>query len=122
MPMFQSKYDVPGLLYAIVLINGGLMGYMKRGSGVSAVAGLFSGLLAAFGAYKTSQNPQDVYVSLGVSLFLFVTMGVRFLRSFKFMPAGLGEFVVSALNALTSELVTLLSGVMMARYGVRLLD
>lgn len=64
------------------------MGYMKAGSATSLAAGLLFGLLAAVGAYLASQNPRNVWLSLGTSGTLAVVMGLRFLKSGKFMPAG----------------------------------
>ncbi|KAF3857968.1 hypothetical protein F7725_011169 [Dissostichus mawsoni] len=52
-------------------------------------AGLLFGLLAAVGAFLASQNPKNVWLSLGTSGTLAVVMGLRFLNSWKFMPAGL---------------------------------
>ncbi|XP_020566372.1 transmembrane protein 14C-like isoform X1 [Oryzias latipes] len=59
-----------------------------RGSATSLAAGLLFGLLAALGAYRTSQNPRNVLVSFGAAGTLAVVMGLRFLSSGKFMPAG----------------------------------
>uniref|UniRef100_A0AAQ4NN91 Transmembrane protein 14C n=1 Tax=Gasterosteus aculeatus aculeatus TaxID=481459 RepID=A0AAQ4NN91_GASAC len=59
------------------------------GSVPSLAAGLLFGLLAAVGAYLQSRNPQNVWLSLGTSGTLAVVMGLRFLNSWKFMPAGL---------------------------------
>lgn len=55
----------------------------------SLVAGLCFGVLAGVGAYLTSQNSRNVWVSLGTSGTLAAVMGIRFLNSWKFMPAGL---------------------------------
>lgn len=92
------------------------------GSVTSLAAGLFFGLLAAVGAYLASQNPKNVWLSLGeqqcrlkcngtttdfytlngvncsssnvgTSGTLAVVMGLRFLNSGKFMPAGLMTLV-----------------------------
>lgn len=65
------------------------MGFVKAGSVASLVAGLVFGVVAGVGAYLTSKNPRNVWVSLGVSGALAVVMGIRFLNSWKFMPAGL---------------------------------
>ncbi|KAJ9062045.1 Transmembrane protein 14C, variant 2 [Entomophthora muscae] len=47
------------------------------------------GVLLGYGASRVSQNPKDVYLSLGLSVVLLVVMGSRFIKSGKFMPAGL---------------------------------
>ncbi|XP_010752180.1 transmembrane protein 14C [Larimichthys crocea] len=81
--------DWVGFSYAALVSAGGIMGYLKAGSSTSLVAGLLFGLLAAVGAYLASQNPKNVWLSLGTSGTLAVVMGLRFLNSWKFMPAGL---------------------------------
>ncbi|CDQ97863.1 unnamed protein product, partial [Oncorhynchus mykiss] len=81
--------DWIGYSYAALVWAGGIMGYVKAGSVTSLVAGLFFGFLAGLGAYLMSQNPKDVRLSLGTSGTLAIVMGMRFLNSWKFMPAGL---------------------------------
>ncbi|XP_015247004.1 transmembrane protein 14C-like [Cyprinodon tularosa] len=81
--------DWIGFCYALCVSAGGIIGYAKAGSVTSLVAGLLFGLLAAGGAYLTSQNPRNVWLSLGTAGTLAVVMGLRFLNSWKFMPAGL---------------------------------
>ncbi|XP_070774732.1 transmembrane protein 14C-like [Enoplosus armatus] len=81
--------DWIGFSYAALVSVGGIIGYMKAGSITSLAAGLLFGLLAAVGAYLASQNPKNVWLSLGTSGTLAVVMGLRFLNSWKFMPAGL---------------------------------
>ncbi|XP_029380315.1 transmembrane protein 14C-like [Echeneis naucrates] len=92
--------DWAGFTYAALVSAGGIMGYLKAGSVTSLAAGLLFGLLAAVGAYLASQNPKNVWLSLGTSGSLAVVMGLRFLNSWKFMPAGL---------------MTLASGLMLAK-------
>ncbi|KAK2895936.1 hypothetical protein Q8A73_015424 [Channa argus] len=81
--------DWVGFGYAALVSAGGIIGYVKAGSIISLVAGLLFGLSAAGGAYLTSQNPKNVWISLGTSGTLAVVMGLRFLSSWKFIPAGL---------------------------------
>ncbi|XP_061109543.1 transmembrane protein 14C-like [Conger conger] len=78
-----------GYGYASLVAAGGIMGYARTGSIPSLIAGLFFGLLSAIGAYRISQNPQNIRVSLAAAGILAVIMGIRFLNSGKFMPAGL---------------------------------
>uniref|UniRef100_A0A3P9K8E0 Transmembrane protein 14C n=1 Tax=Oryzias latipes TaxID=8090 RepID=A0A3P9K8E0_ORYLA len=80
--------DWTGFMYAALVSAGGVVGYLKAGSATSLAAGLLFGLLAALGAYRTSQNPRNVLVSFGAAGTLAVVMGLRFLSSGKFMPAG----------------------------------
>ncbi|KAF1383575.1 hypothetical protein PFLUV_G00133290 [Perca fluviatilis] len=81
--------DWVGFSYAALVSAGGILGYVKAGSVASLAAGLLFGLLAAAGAYLASQNSKNVWLSLGTSGTLAVVMGLRFLNSWKFMPAGL---------------------------------
>lgn len=76
--------DQIGLCYAAVVSVGGIIGFIKAGSGMSLAAGLLFGLLAAVGAYLN-----NTWLSLGTSGTLSVVMGLRFINSWKFMPAGL---------------------------------
>ncbi|KAM9322093.1 transmembrane protein 14C-like isoform 2-T2 [Pholidichthys leucotaenia] len=108
--------DWLGISYAVLVSAGGVFGYIKAaratqptaqanvtatgGSVTSLLAGLLFGLLAAVGTYLMSQNPKNVWLSLGTAGTLAVVMGLRFLSSWKFMPAGL---------------MTLTSGLMLAK-------
>ena len=90
--------------YSAAVAAGGLMGYVKKGSVASGLMGLTFGALAGYGAYQTSKDPSNFYVSLGVSTLLAGVMGQRAISSGKFMPAGL---------------VAALSLAMVARYSMR---
>ncbi|KAL2083432.1 hypothetical protein ACEWY4_021205 [Coilia grayii] len=80
--------DWLGFGYAGAIIMGGLMGYKRKGSVMSLIAGLLFGSVSAYGAYKVSSEPSDVAVSLLASGALAVVMGIRFKNSKKLMPAG----------------------------------
>merc|ERR1711997_1007357 len=96
--------DLVAYAYAAAVTAGGVMGYVKKGSIVSGMMGLAFGSLAGYGAYQTSKDPSNYYLSLGVSTVLTGVMGSRALNSGKFMPAGM---------------VAILSLGMMARHGIR---
>ncbi|XP_075058588.1 transmembrane protein 14A [Mixophyes fleayi] len=81
--------DWIGFGYAGLLAFGGFMGFSRKGSIVSLVAGLTFGLLAAYGALRVSYNPRDIKLSLIAAGCLAVIMGLRYNRSKKVMPAGL---------------------------------
>ncbi|XP_033123607.1 transmembrane protein 14C-like isoform X2 [Anneissia japonica] len=74
-------------------------------SAMSLAMGLLFGGVAGYGASLTSQDPRNVNVILGSSAVLAGVMGMRFVKSGKFMPAGL---------------VATLSILMVLRYGYRL--
>lgn len=63
--------------------------FLFAGSIPSLGAGLLFGSLLGFGAYQMSANPSNYYLTLGTSTVLGGIMGMRFINSGKFMPAGL---------------------------------
>ena len=75
--------------YALAILIGGLMGYVKAGSILSLGAGLIFGSAAAFGAYQVSSNPRNFILAFLASGALLAVMGLRFYNGGKFMPAGL---------------------------------
>ncbi|XP_026859347.1 transmembrane protein 14Cb [Electrophorus electricus] len=81
--------DWIGYGYAASIATGGAIGYIKAGSSISLFAGLLFGILATFGAFQRSQDPKNVWVLLGTYGTMSAVMGVRFLSSWKVMPAGL---------------------------------
>ncbi|KAG9275801.1 transmembrane protein 14Cb [Astyanax mexicanus] len=81
--------DWLGYGYAALVALGGAIGYINAGSMMSLIAGLVFGVLAAIGSRQISQNPRNVWLSLGTYGTLAVVMGVRFLNSWKVMPAGI---------------------------------
>ncbi|WVQ84146.1 hypothetical protein IAT38_006293 [Cryptococcus sp. DSM 104549] len=85
----SASTDYLGYGYAALLIVGGLMGGIKKGSVVSAVAGVGSGVAAAYGASRVSQNTLDVWPAMYVAIALLALMTWRFSLTGKFMPAGL---------------------------------
>ncbi|GAA5836087.1 hypothetical protein JCM9279_002189 [Rhodotorula babjevae] len=85
---------------------GGLLGFVKRGSYASLIAGSGSGALLGYGVQLQRANPANVQLLVSVSALLAMVMGMRFIRGRKFMPAGL---------------VTLLSLALTYRFGQRLL-
>uniref|UniRef100_A0A3Q0T292 Transmembrane protein 14C n=1 Tax=Amphilophus citrinellus TaxID=61819 RepID=A0A3Q0T292_AMPCI len=85
--------DWIGFSYAALVSAGGVVGYAKAGSVTSLVSGLLFGMLAAVGAYLTSENPRNVWLSVVTAGTLCVVMGLRFLASWKFIPAGLMTLV-----------------------------
>jgi uncharacterized membrane protein (UPF0136 family) len=73
-------------VYGILLIVGGVMGYVKAKSVPSVVAGVVCGLIALFlGANYTWHDAP--YAALALALVLIFLMGRRYLRTRKAMPA-----------------------------------
>ncbi|XP_056148431.1 transmembrane protein 14A [Lampris incognitus] len=81
--------DWVGFAYAAAIALGGYMGYKRKGSVMSLIAGLVFGGFSAYGAYRVSSDPNDVKVALLTSGTLTAVMGMRFKKSGKLMPAGI---------------------------------
>ncbi|XP_061693761.1 transmembrane protein 14A [Syngnathoides biaculeatus] len=81
--------DWIGFGYAAGILLGGYMGYKRKGSVMSLMAGLVFGGLSAYGAYNTSNKPTDIKVLLFTSGLLSVVMGTRYKKSGKLVPAGI---------------------------------
>ena len=78
------------LIFGILAIAGGAIGYKQAGSQASLISGLISGLLLLIGAYFLFVgNPLGMMLSAIVSLVLIVVFAIRLAKTRKFMPAGL---------------------------------
>ncbi|KAI9488749.1 transmembrane protein 14C-like protein [Zychaea mexicana] len=99
--------DYLGYGYSALILVGGAVGYFKAGSLASLISGAVFGLAAGAASYQVSNNPKNVVFALVVSVLLLISMGIRFNKTGKFMPAGL---------------ITVLSLLMSLRYGSRLLQ
>jgi uncharacterized membrane protein (UPF0136 family) len=78
------------LIYGILSIVGGAMGYQQASSKVSLISGLVSGLLLLIGAYLLFGGMAfGPAIAAIVTLLLVVVFAVRLFKTRKFMPAGL---------------------------------
>ena len=75
-------------IYGILLIVGGLMGYIKAKSVPSLVAGLVCGFIALLMGYRYAWHFAP-HVAFILAIVLIFMMGKRFVSTKKFMPAGL---------------------------------
>jgi uncharacterized membrane protein (UPF0136 family) len=88
------------LLYAVLVLIGGFIGYVKAASIFSLATGVAASLVLALSAFAMITNRiQGFYVSLFVSALLCVFFVYRFVITTKFLPAGLMSFL-SALMVL----------------------
>merc|ERR1711973_12718 len=87
--MSSNNPDYVAYAYAALVATGGIMGYVKKGSLMSGAMGLAFGGLMALGAYQTSADRNNFYLSMGISGTLTAIMGKRYLASGALMPAGL---------------------------------
>ncbi len=95
-------------IYGVLLIVGGLMGYVKAKSVPSLVAGVVCGLIAIFIGYRYPWHyaPEAALV---LSLFLLIIMGRRYLKTGKLMPA-LFVVILSIIVAIAQIYVLLVPG------------
>ncbi|MEL6468659.1 MAG: TMEM14 family protein [Cyanobacteria bacterium J06614_10] len=78
------------LLYGVLAIAGGAIGYKQAGSQVSLISGFISGLLLLIGAYLMFGGVRlGPILSASVSLLLIIVFIARLIKTKKFMPAGL---------------------------------
>jgi uncharacterized membrane protein (UPF0136 family) len=73
-------------IYGILIILGGLMGYIKAKSVPSLVAGLVCGFIALFMGYRYAWHFAP-HVAFILALVLIFLMGRRYLNTRKAMPA-----------------------------------
>jgi uncharacterized membrane protein (UPF0136 family) len=75
--------------YGLFLILGGYFGF-KKGSNVSLIMGVVSGLLIFLGLWIMSINPRGAWIFLScVSGLLGMSFLMRFMKTQSFMPAGM---------------------------------
>lgn len=95
------------LVYGVLVIAGGIMGYAKAKSKPSLIAGGLFGIIAIVGALlMLQQNDGGFYISLAASFLLLIFFSRRFGATKKFMPAGLmmALSLITVLTLLTSWL------------------
>jgi len=77
------------VLYACILLSGAYFGW-KTGSKISLIMGTVSGLLAFFAVYLIANSASFGYIFLSIlSGLLIVVFLIRFVKTHKFMPAGM---------------------------------
>lgn len=82
----------PGLIFALIYgvlsIVGGIIGYRQAGSKVSLISGIISGLLLLLGVVLMP-GAAGFWLARMVSLVLVIVFVTRLIKTKKFMPAGL---------------------------------
>ncbi|HEY9638064.1 MAG TPA: TMEM14 family protein [Coleofasciculaceae cyanobacterium] len=96
------------LIYGLVVLLGGVMGYVKAKSQVSLLSGVGSGIALLFAWLISRQFPlAGLGLATVLALVLLVVFVMRFSRTRAFMPAGM--MVVLSLVATVVFLLGLLS-------------
>ena len=76
------------LLYGLLSLGGGILGYVKSGSKVSLISGSISGsLLVVLAILAVLGNPWAYLIAAIVVALLVVTFSIRFFKTRSFMPA-----------------------------------
>ncbi|HEX9653226.1 MAG TPA: TMEM14 family protein [bacterium] len=89
------------LVYGVLVIAGGVMGYAKAKSTPSLISGGLFGVIVIIAALLMLQgNPVGIYVSLAAAFLLLIFFSRRFSTTKKFMPAGL-MMALSLITVLT---------------------
>ena len=77
-------------LYALLILIGGVIGFIKAGSVMSIAMGSgFAAALAATGYYVAQNSYRAIWTSIGLTSFLLLFFILRYSKSLQFMPAGL---------------------------------
>ena len=78
------------LVYGVLVLAGGVLGYRKAGSRPSLIAGTSSGIAMLISAILLQRsNAAGLWLGLAVTAALLLFFGMRWLKGRKFMPAGL---------------------------------
>jgi len=102
----------PGVMaaiaYGILAIIGGIMGYVQAKSKVSLWAGCGCGILLLVSAILHTQGQAwGLPLATGVTIVLLIAFVMRFIKTRKFMPAGLMLLLgVPALGTMISQLIS----------------
>lgn len=78
------------LIYGVLVLAGGILGYARGGSVASIVSGLICGLALLVAVWQMWQGSlAATYAALVVTLLLGLFFGFRFFKFGNWMPAGL---------------------------------
>ena len=78
------------LIYGILMLGGGVMGYVKAHSKPSLIMGIISGILIFIGVYLLGSNAKTgMMLVTTVSGMLTIVFFMRLLKTHAFMPSGM---------------------------------
>ena len=77
------------LVYGLIVAAGGVVGYLKAKSKMSLISGLVSGAALLATWFFIVSTPIKLQVATAIAAILLITFIIRFVRTQKFMPAGL---------------------------------
>ncbi|GET43594.1 TMEM14 family protein [Microseira wollei] len=82
-----AVFTIP--VYALIVIFGGVFGYLKAKSKMSLISGLFSGAALLATWLLPGATGIKLGIATAIAAVLLITFIIRFVRTRKFMPAGL---------------------------------
>lgn len=93
------------LVYGLLVLVGGVMGYVRANSTASLVSGSIAGLLLIASAVAMMRNAYNIgwWVSLGIAVLLLARFGIASLNNFRIMPGGV--MIVLSLIAILALLL-----------------
>jgi uncharacterized membrane protein (UPF0136 family) len=81
---------IAAFVYGILVVIGGIIGYIQANSKVSLFSGIISGLLLLIAAYlQLQEQTWGLILAVVVTAVLVVVFALRLAKTRKFMPAGL---------------------------------
>jgi uncharacterized membrane protein (UPF0136 family) len=89
-PQSMEVTKVYFILFGVLTIAGGIVGYVKAGSVASIIAGSITGILLLVAAFLLPEHRvAGLATALVISLFLAVQFVPKFLQTGRVMPAGM---------------------------------
>lgn len=90
----KNSVTITGLTYALLLLVGGLIGYLKAGSAASLIASSCAAVLMLFSMVLSMRNnPFGLRLSSLVTLILLAFFSYRWWLTGALMPSGIMMFV-----------------------------
>ena len=81
---------VAAIAYGILVIVGGIIGYVQAQSKASLISGIISGLLlVTAGVMQLQGQGLGLILAIVVTIALIIVFAIRLAKTRKFMPAGL---------------------------------
>jgi len=106
-PSAMETSKIYFLIFGVLTIAGGIVGYLKAGSAPSIIAGSITGILLIVAALLLPEHrAAGLAVGLIISLLLAAQFIPKFIRTGKVMPAGLMS-VLSAIGIVVAVLAWL---------------
>jgi uncharacterized membrane protein (UPF0136 family) len=88
---------VTALIYGLLVLAGGVVGFKKAGSRPSLIAGIVSmALLLVAAVLLFSGRSSGAYLAIFVCAALLIFFGMRWMKNRRFMPSGLMSLVSAA--------------------------